>query len=176
MLDLCEKVPRHALHATEDNAVWGASAHDDEEHMVSMNALIGGQKHVQATESVSNNGEHAMKASPEKESAVEDGLLTAREPPIQEISLHGTAENGTNAESSRFAPRIDAIETRAAIVRSSIAIPPLDTDSSPKTKPPTQNIGIVGKTANGIRDGKAGRTTFSALDLPTPKCPKYQKK
>ena len=61
-------------------------------------------------------------------------------------------------------------------LRSSVAIPPLDTDSSPKTKPPTQNIGIVGKAAKGIRNGKAGRTTFSALDLPTPKCPEKQKK
>ena len=175
MLDLCEKVPSHALHATEDNAVWGTSAHDDEEHVVSMNDLLGGQKHVQATESASKNGVHAIKASPEKESAAEDGFLTAKQPPTQESSLHGTAEIDTVAEYSagtRFTQRIDAIETRAAIVRSSVAIPPSDTNSSPKTKPPTQNIGIVGKAAKGIRNGKAGRTTFSALDLPTPKCPK----
>lgn len=64
---------------------------------------------------------------------------------------------------------INAAETQSPIARSKIAKAASTADPVPRAKPVRRNIGIVGKTTNKIRNGEAGRTTFSAFDLPMPK-------
>ena len=160
-------------HAMEDNAMEEAGAHEDDEHSVSMKAQLDFQKHTQTPESTPKNEVHATKVFPLNESPGDDGFLTAAEPPTPAISLHSASESETNAQclaGTSFTQQIDAIETQSPIDQSSIPMPPLDADSMPTMKLPAQNFGLVGKTAKSIRNGEAGRTTFSAFDLPLPKC------
>jgi len=89
----------------------------------------------------------------------------------EEPSTPKEAQDG--ADEKDFVPSetqaINAIETQSPIDRSNYAKAASTTDSAPRAKPARRNIGIVGKTTNKIRNGEAGRTTFSAFDLPMPK-------
>jgi len=66
----------------------------------------------------------------------------------------------------------EAIETQSPVPVSkavtAVTEPSSKTAPAPHKKAAPRNVGIVGQTSSRIRNGEAGRTAFSALDLPLP--------
>ena len=177
MLDLCEKVDCQEEKEVRDEGLHNAMVRG-ENLAVAVKNLDDAPEQVQAPKSASQSGADASTSSPRKESLGGKGLSpnsdievasTASAIATQNKSLHAASKQNAvvdfSAETSDT-QQINAIETQSPIDRSSIVVPRWKGHSS--SKPGPQNIGIVGKTAKGIRNGDAGRTTFSALDLPRP--------
>jgi hypothetical protein len=185
MLDLCEKVDCHEEKDVQDEGLDNAMVRG-ENRAVAMKTLHDAPLHEQGPKSASKIGANVSISSPRKESLGGTGLSSnsdievasaASAAATQNRSLHGASKQKAvvdfSAETSDT-QQINAIETQSPIDRSSITIPRLKGQSSCKLGP--HNIGIVGKTSKGIRNGDAGRTTFSALDLPRPQRKEKKKK
>jgi len=186
MLDLCDQVE---VHGEEDDDVdeepkQKAASPGAEERELAMAALraaeSSGAAYAEAMSRIDDASEDASDLS-DVEAADEPNDSAIPEKKLEENSVRAmetvalsdvkeSVANKDGHDTEGFDTQSPLMSQPAHTKAPAIAAPVAAKKASPR------NVGIVGKTTNNIRSGVAGRTAFSALDLPLPGKKKKKKR